>query len=109
MKELIKNGQKGISIVGILLLGFVLILVLSYFKVNIRTVVESPEAQDNIGYVKGGTVSLWDRYLKEPATYFWDNIVVNIFWNSFISNMEKIRDGQSTDFETAAPTVNVLR
>jgi DNA-binding YbaB/EbfC family protein len=40
--------NKGISIIGALLLGFILILVLSYFKISVRSVVESPEAQDNL-------------------------------------------------------------
>lgn len=98
--------KRGISIIGILLLGFILILVLSYFKVSVKSVVESPEAQENIGYVRGGTVSLWDRYLKEPASYLWNDIFVNIFWKSFVNNMERIRDGQPTDYELNAPVVD---
>jgi hypothetical protein len=78
MKNLFKENR-GISIVGILLLGVILILILSYFKVSVRSVVESPEAQDNIQYVGGGTISLWDKYLKEPASYLWNDIFVNIF------------------------------
>lgn len=46
--------EKGISIIGILLLGIILLLVLSYFKISVRSVVESPEAQDNISYVGEG-------------------------------------------------------
>ena len=102
----LQKQNKGLSIVGILILGFILILVLSYFKISIKSVVESPEGQENIGYVKGGTVSLWDRYLKGPATYLWNDVFINIFWKSFINNMERIRDGQPTDYEKSAPTLN---
>ncbi len=97
--------NKGISIVGILLLGVILILVLSYFKVSVKSVVESPEAQDNIHYVGGGTISLWDKYLKEPASYLWNDIFINIFWKSFINNMERIRDGKPTDYELSSPAL----
>lgn len=100
----IKN--KGISIIGILLLGFILILVLSYFKISIRSVVESPEGQDNIEYVGGGTRNLWNDYLKKPATYLWNDIFVDIFWKSFVNNMERIRDGKPTDYEVSAPSVD---
>ena len=105
---MIKIGEKkrGISIIGVLFLGFVLLLVLSYFKISIRSVIENPEAQDNINYVGGGTRNLWNDYLKKPASYLWNDVFVNIFWQSFINNMERIRDGQPTDYETAAPTVN---
>ena len=102
--EFEKKG--GISIVGILFLGVILILVLSYFKISVKSVVESPTGQENISYIGGGTVSLWDRYLKEPASYLWNDVFIKIFWASFINNMERIRDGQPTDFELNAPGVN---
>ncbi|MEK7088909.1 MAG: hypothetical protein AAB913_02145 [Patescibacteria group bacterium] len=98
--------EKGISIIGILLLGLILILVLSYFKISVKSVVESPEAQDNISYVGGGTRNLWNDYFKKPVSYLWNDIFVNIFWASFINNMERIRDGKPTDYELAAPVIN---
>ena len=101
--------NRGISILGIILLGIILILALSYFGISIRSVVESDEAQDNIEYVGGGTKSIWEKYLKEPATYLWNDIFIDIFWEGFVSNMEKIRDGEPTDYEEAAPTVNFRR
>ncbi len=101
------NKEKGgISIVGIIIFGFIIILVLSYFKISIRGVVESPEGQDNINYVGGGTKSLWEAYLQEPAEYLWNDVFIKIFWASFINNMERIRDGEPTDYETNAPVVN---
>jgi hypothetical protein len=99
-----KKGE--ISIVGILFLGIILIFVLSYFKISIKSVVESPEAQDNINYVGGGTRNLWNDYLQKPASYLWNDIFIDIFWQSFISNMERIRDGQPTDYEINAPIIN---
>ena len=101
------NKQIGISILGILFLTVVIILVLSYFNISIKTVVESPTGQENINYVGGGTRNLWTTYLAEPASYLWNDIWVNIFWKSFISNMERIRDGEPTDFENAAPKYNL--
>lgn len=106
MNKQIEN-KKGLSIIGILLLGFILILVLSYFKISVKSVVESPEGQENINYVGGGTRSLWNDYLSEPADYLWNDIFINIFWKSFISNMERIRDGKPTDFENSAPSSNI--
>ena len=98
------NKNLGLSIIGVLFLGAILILVLSYFHISVRGVVESPTGQDNINYVKGTSQSLWDRYLAEPAHYLWNDVWLNIFWRPFISNMERIRDGQPTDFDISAPS-----
>ena len=100
-------NEKGISILGILILAVVVILVLSYFNVSIKSVVESPSGQENINYVEGGTESLWNEYLAQPASYLWNDVWVNIFWKSFINNMERIRDGQPTDLDKAANNLQV--
>lgn len=93
---------------GILFLGVILILVLSYYKISVKSVVESPTAQENISYVGGGTRNLWNDYLKEPADYLWNEVFVNIFWKSFINNMERIRDGKPTDYESNAPAAPII-
>ena len=97
------DKEKGISIIGIIILGFIFILVLSYFNISVKSVVESPTGQENINYVGGGTRNLWNDYLKAPASYLWNDVFVNIFWKSFINNMERIRDGKPTDYELNAP------
>ena len=95
----------GISLIWVMILGFIIILVLSFFKINIKSVVESPDGQSNLNYVKGTSVTLWEAYLKKPVLYIWNDVFIKIFWASFISNMERIRDGKPTDFEQAAPFV----
>lgn len=97
--------QEGISILGILVLGFILILVLSFFNISIKGVVESPTGQENINYVEDTSKGFWDKYLKDPVSYLWNDVWVDIFWQGFINNMERIRDGKPTDFDEAAPNV----
>lgn len=99
-----KNSkQKGLSIIGIVIVGFVVILVISYFHISLKKVVENPDTQDNLHYVGDNSKSVWDKYLREPATYLWHDVWVNIFWKGFISNMERIRDGKPNDFQNSAP------
>lgn len=102
-----ENKQKGMSILGILLLSVVVILVLSYFRISIKSVVESPTGQENINYVGGASKSLWTAYLAEPVSYLWNDVWVKIFWKGFISNMERIRDGKPTDFDEAAENLKI--
>ncbi len=104
MNNHFNNSKNGISILGVLFFGLIIILVLSYFHISIRNVVESPTGQDNINYVQGSTRSVWDRYLKDPASYLWNEVWLKIFWRPFILNMERIRDGKPTELDNTAPS-----
>ena len=101
------NKKAGISILSIVVLALIAILVLSYFNISIKSVVESPVGQENINYVGGGTKNLWNDYLSKPASYLWNDVWVNIFWKGFINNMELIRDGKPTDYENAANNLKI--
>jgi hypothetical protein len=102
-KYIDNKKNRGVSLIGILIIGLVVILVIGYFNISVKKVVESPGAQDNLHYVGDSTKSAWDKFLKEPVHYLWQDVWINIFWKGFISNMERIRDGKPTDFQTAAP------
>ncbi|KKU75325.1 MAG: hypothetical protein UY01_C0016G0015 [Candidatus Nomurabacteria bacterium GW2011_GWB1_47_6] len=95
------------SILGFLVLAAIVILVLSYFNISIKTVVESPAGQENIEYVKGGSKSLWDEYLEEPVSYLWNDIWVKLFWRPFVDNMERLRDGRPTDIDKAGANLQI--
>jgi len=101
------NKKRGTSILGVLVVGMIIVFVLSYFNVNIKSVIDSPTGQENVNYVRGGVRNLWNTYLVKPVSYFWNDVWLNIFWKSFISNMERIRDGQSTDFDNAANNLKI--
>ena len=96
----------GISILGILFLGVILIIVLSYFNVSIKSVAENPTTKENVNYIKGSSKNLWTDYLEKPVSYMWNDVFKKIFWASFIDNMERIRDGKPTNIEKLAPTTN---
>jgi len=93
-------------LIGTLILGVILILILSYYNISIRNVAESPAAQDNFDYIKEQKVSLWENYLKKPVMYFWNNIFIDLLWEPFVANMNRIKEGKPTDFDTAVPTIN---
>lgn len=108
MKANFENNEKGgISIIGALILAFLIVLALSYFNISIRSVIESPTGQENIHYVGGGVKGFWNKYLAGPAEYLWHDVWINIFWESFISNMERIRDGKPTDFDKASKNLQI--
>ncbi|HEU0085839.1 MAG TPA: hypothetical protein VFQ59_02670 [Candidatus Paceibacterota bacterium] len=94
---------RGFGILKIIFWIAIIILVLSYFKINIRDVVESPETQENVQYVTDSSKTVWERYLEEPAGYVWNTIIVGLLWEAFINNLERVRDGKPTEFEEASP------
>lgn len=100
-----RKRNMGISILGILFLGVIAIFVLSYFKIDIKSVVESPQAQNNVGYVTGSSQNVWDKYLKQPASYIWNDVIVNLLWQSFIDNLQRVKNGQPTSIEQNAPAL----
>jgi hypothetical protein len=100
------HNEQGISILGIFFLGVLVILALSFYHISIQSVAESPEAQGNFNYVAHVAQSLWHDYFERSATFIWREIWVKIFWNSFVNNMERLRDGKPTDIQTNSPTVS---
>jgi hypothetical protein len=74
----------------------VALLILSYYGFNLRTLVQAPATQNNFGYVATTTVSVWDKYLKQPATYLWKDIFLDLIWDPAINNLTKVKNSGST-------------
>lgn len=72
------NKQRGMSILGVIVFVVVIILVLSYFRISLKSVVESPSGQENINYVGGGLKSFWNDHLQKPASDLWNGIISNL-------------------------------
>ncbi|MCR4330751.1 MAG: hypothetical protein NUV49_02635 [Patescibacteria group bacterium] len=103
MKKMQSRRQGGF--VKLLVLFVILIIIISYFGIDLRAIVESPETQGNLGYVWSLAVTLWDNYLARPVLYFWNNIFIDLLWESFVNNMERIKNGGSFDFIPNTPSV----
>lgn len=100
-----KNLPKNRGVIKIILLIVVALLVLSYFGFNLRNLANSPTTQDNFGYVASTTVTVWDKYLKDPLTYVWKDIFIEIIWNPAIDNIKRLNRGEKDDIQLAQPTV----
>ncbi len=81
----------------------VALLVLSYYGFSLRTLVDSPTTQDNFQYVATSSVSVWDKYLKQPATYLWKDVFINLIWTSAVDNLTRLKNGEPTVPEVNAP------
>ena len=85
------NKQKGI--VRTIIIIVIALLIVSYFGINIRDVVNSPTSQSNISYVWGGVTYVWNNYLKIPVTEAYNGFMTYI-WNPSIADIQRINNGQ---------------
>lgn len=91
------NNESGfVKLIVIILIG---ILIISYMGISVRDVVESPAGQSNFGYIKEISIAAWDRYFKEPLTYFYREIWIELMWEPFIEALRDIKAGRPTSLE----------
>jgi len=93
------------GLIKMILIIIAALLILSYFGINLRNLVNSPTNQDNVSYVATTSVSVWNTYLKQPATYLWNDVFLNLIWNPAIDNLTRMKEGQPTDVQNSAPTI----
>lgn len=101
------NKQEGF--LKFIILIIIAIIALSYFGFDIRSIVEAPQTQNNIKYVWEKVVYVWDTYLDAIFRYLWNDVFINLLWNSFIDNMERLKAGQSSTIEQLAPATIPLQ
>jgi len=70
------NKKQGI--IKLIILIVIGILILSYFRIDIRRIVESDMAQKNLGYVWGIIQYCWHTFLERPALWIWNQIVIDL-------------------------------
>lgn len=103
MNSFHKNSQRGI--VKTVILIVIALLVLSYFGFDLKRAAENPQTRSNFSYVIGFATSTWNTYLARPATYLWNDVFIDLIWNTAIDNLENIRDGKSTSIESEGPRI----
>ncbi|MFT5359703.1 MAG: hypothetical protein ACI88L_000163 [Candidatus Paceibacteria bacterium] len=91
--------MKGFMRIRTILLVILGILVLSFFSFDIESFIKAPQTQSNLGYVWGGVTYVWEEYLQNPLTYFWNNIFIDLLWNSFIANLQSIKAGEGNSLQ----------
>ncbi|MEK7478084.1 MAG: hypothetical protein AAB645_01815 [Patescibacteria group bacterium] len=82
--------------IKLILLIIVVILVLSYFGISLRKIVESNTSKDNFSFVwdmagKGWIwlVNVWNNYLATSARWFWNEMILKYVWSPLSSYLDK--------------------
>lgn len=84
-----------------IILGLLALIILSFFGYDLKAIIEAPLTQNNLHYVGTGVSTVWNEYLKEPVTYVYQNIFINILWGAFLHNLGRIDKGAPTELENA--------
>lgn len=66
------KGNRGL--IKMVLLIVIALVVLGYFGYNLRDIIDSPTVKENLSYVWGLAVKLWNNFLAAPAEWLWDKI-----------------------------------
>lgn len=98
-----KYYQQGL--IRTIILIVIALLVLSYFGLNIRSIINSPAGKDNFSFTQELMINTWNNYLKKPTTYLWNDIFLNLIWNPAIENLTKIKNGEPDSLRSSAPTI----
>jgi hypothetical protein len=98
------NKQSGL--VRLVLIIIVAILILSYFGIDLKGVVEAPGTQKNISYVTYWVTYVWTTYLEKPYNYLWHDIFIDKLWAQFLDTLATIKKGGNPN--PAGPTVDGL-
>lgn len=66
----------------------VVLLTLSYFGFNLRSLIDSPTTQDNFHYAINFIVDVWNNYLKTPFMYLWNDIFIKLIWTPVLNILQ---------------------
>ncbi|MEI6528237.1 MAG: hypothetical protein WCO10_01020 [bacterium] len=76
-----KISQRGF--IKMIIIVIIAIIILSWYGLDLKKVVESEGVQTNLNYVWNGIVYFWNHYLAAPAAYLWD-IFITYAWTPFL-------------------------
>lgn len=95
------NGQRGL--IRTIVVVIIAILIVGYFGIDLKKVIESEQNKENFSYIRTVTTHVWNKYLAGPADYLWNDIFIDLIWESAIDNLTAIKEGRPTSLEQGAP------
>ncbi len=79
-----KQTNKGL--IKAIVVIVIALLVISYYGLNLRDIVNKPTAQDNFSYVQEQAMKTWGT-IKGPVTYVWKDIIVKSLVSGVIDHI----------------------
>lgn len=70
-----RNKQQGL--INWIILIVIALIILGYYGIDVRKIIEKPETQENISYVTKKVIYAWENYLKAPTKYIGKDIILD--------------------------------
>ena len=99
-----KRTSQNQGFIRTIIIIIVALLVLSYFGLNIRTIVNSPAGKDNFSFTQELMISTWNNYLKTPTLYVW-HLFADLIWNPSIDHLNKAKNGGNDNIKSSSPLI----
>lgn len=99
--------MRGFINIRTLVVVIIILVILGLMGVSVEEdVVQNEVVQENTSYVWNGAVYVWETYLSGPVVFLWNEIFINIIWDTFAENMERLRNGEPPTYFT--PNTEVI-
>jgi len=96
------NSKQRGFILKLIVILVALFFVLSYFKIDIKSVMESPVTAQNAKYLLALGKSIWKGYLEQPTDYLWNNIFADYIKEAFkqnVRNLTALKEGRAAEIQ----------
>jgi hypothetical protein len=57
----------------------IIIIVISYFGFDLKDIINDPQTQSNFSFIWDFLVNLWNNYLKVPAMWIWNHLLLPLW------------------------------
>jgi len=88
---MITRIQTNTGLIKMLVVILIILLVLAYFGLNLRTTVNSPTFQDNWSFLTTTIATVWNDYLKVPFDYLWYQVFIPLIWDPLILHLTQMK------------------
>ena len=92
-----KSDNHNTGFIKLILLVIIVILVLSYFGINLKKVAQSDTGKENFSFVwemaqKGWAfiLDVWNKYLATSANWLWHEVILKYIWSPLSQQLDKL-------------------
>ncbi len=88
-REVIPGNKGFVRLIILIIIGLIL---LGYFRINVRDILASPIVKENLAYAWDLAKELWNNWLHVPVMWVWDHIL-KFLWELFWNGLGDLRNG----------------
>lgn len=102
--------RKNRGFIKIIVIMVAALILLAFLGLNLRSIVHSQAFQDNWQMVKDIASTVWNRFLRVPIMFIWNEGFIRFVWNPIFVNLLhfKFEDGGGSATSTATSSLSKI-